>query len=237
MNTKEAAVLVTRLFTAFGKQPSEAQLDEWVKVQRRFNYRPDDVSGAIDSLIATSNRMPTIAEFRTAVMSVYTQRNAQSGQEVEVPGWVRRMNNEHRKEDFEWWNDRFGSFTPQARALIGEACSKGKARMALTLAKAINEMQDDYSILQASTATGVPVMSLRQAIASGRLQKLPHDPETTPIRVTREALEAAGYSLGNNAKQSASFSERWERLKALTSGNTFTITPPAQVVASGFSDF
>jgi hypothetical protein len=109
--------------------------------------------------------------------------------------------------------------------------------MALTLAKAINEMQDDYSILEASTATGVPVMSLRQAIASGRLQKLPHDPETTPIRVTREALEAAGYSLGNNAKQSASFSERWERLKALTSGNTFTITPPAQVVASGFSDF
>ena len=159
MNREEAVVLVSRLFTAYGKQPNESQIDEWVKAQRRFNYRPDDVSAAIDSLISTSNRMPTIAELRTAVMAVHTQRNTQSGAPAPKPAWLVKSENEWRTEDFEWWHARFGSLAPQAKALIGEACSKGKARLALTIARLINEMHkenlpftDRWERLKAHTA-------------------------------------------------------------------------------------
>ena len=179
MNQEQALALVGRLFTAYGRQPNEAQLDEWVKAQKRFNLRPDDTNAAIDSLINTSNRMPTIAELRTAIVTVQNQRLAQAGHEIEVPGWVRRMNNEHLKEDFEWWSERFGSYAPQARALIGEACKKGKARLAGSIAKLINEMH----------------------------------------------------------KENLTFTDRWERLKAHTSGTTYTITPPARVAASTFEEF
>lgn len=239
MNREEAVVLVSRLFTAYGKQPNESQIDEWVKAQRRFNYRPDDVSAAIDSLISTSNRMPTIAELRTAVMAVHTQRNTQSGAPAPKPGWLVKSENEWRTEDFEWWKDRFGSYAPQAKALIGESCSKGKTRLALTIAKLINEMQGDYSIIEASKATGVSVEKLRQAITSKKLLPVPYDlskAPVSPMMFTREALEAAGYSL-INPKENLSHADRWERLKQLTSGNTFVITPPARVAASTFEEF
>ena len=236
MNQEQALALVGRLFTAYGRQPNEAQLDEWVKAQKRFNFRPDDTNAAIDSLISTSNRMPTIAELRTAIVTVQNQRLAQAGHEIEVPGWVRRMNNEHLKEDFEWWSERFGSYAPQARALVGEACKKGKARLAGSIAKLINEMTSDYSLLEASNATGVSVEKLRQAITSGQLSIVPHDPLETPIRMTQQALEAAGYSL-IKPKENLSHADRWERLKAHASGTTYTITPPARVAASVLSEF
>ena len=179
MKEKEVAILVDRLFTAYNIKPNESQIEEWVKQQRRFNWRADDMSAAIDSLISTSNRMPTIAELRTAIVTAQNQRLSQAGHEIEVPGWVRRMNNEHLKEDFEWWSERFGSYAPQARALIGEACKKGKARLAGSIAKLINEMH----------------------------------------------------------KENLTFTDRWERLKAHTSGTTYTITPPARVAASVLSEF
>ena len=236
MKEKEVAILVDRLFTAYNIKPNESQIEEWVKQQRRFNWRADDMSAAIDSLISTSNRMPTIAELRTAIVTAQNQRLSQAGHEIEVPGWVRRMNNEHLKEDFEWWNERFGSYAPQARALIGEACKKGKARLAGSIAKLINEMTSDYSLLEASNATGVSVEKLRQAITSGQLSIVPHDPLETPIRMTQQALEAAGYSL-IKPKENLSHADRWERLKAHASGTTYIITPPARVAASVLSEF
>lgn len=194
MNREEAVVLVSRLFTAFSKTPNDSQIDEWVKAQKRFNYRPDDVSAAIDSLISTSNRMPTIAELRTAVMAVHTQRNTQSGAKAPKPGWLVKSENEWRTEDFDWWKARFGSLAPQAKFLIsdkivipntaktesnGDICSRGNTKMALTIAKLINEMH----------------------------------------------------------KENLPFTDRWERLKQLTSGDMYVITPPAKVAASVFEDF
>ena len=140
MNKEQALILVSRLFDAYGRKPSEANLVEWVKAQKRFNYRPDDVNAAIDNLIGTSSRMPTIAELRTAVMAIQTDRITQSDIPAPKPGWLVRAENEWRTEDFEWWHARFGSYAPQAKALIGEACSKGKARLSLSIAKLINDM-------------------------------------------------------------------------------------------------
>ena len=159
MNKEEVLILISRLFTGYGKTPGKEQLDEWVKQQRRFNWRADDMSAAIDSLLSTQNRFPTIAEFRTAVQSVVIQRTTQSGAPAPKPGWLVKSENEWRTEDFEWWHARFGSLAPQAKALIGEACSKGKARLALTIAKLINEMHkenlpftDRWERLKAHTA-------------------------------------------------------------------------------------
>jgi hypothetical protein len=239
MNKEEVLILISRLFTGYGKTPGKEQLDEWVKQQRRLNWRADDMSAAIDSLISTQNRFPTIAEFRTAVQSVVIQRTTQSGAPAPKPGWLVKSENEWRTEDFEWWKDRFGSYAPQAKALIGESCKKGKTRLALTIAKLINEMQGDYSIIEASKATGVSVEKLRQAITSKKLLPVPYDLSKTPVSpmmFTREALEAAGYSL-IKPKENLSHADRWERLKQLTSGNTFVITPPARVAASTFEEF
>ena len=159
MNKEQATMLVSRLFDAYGRKPSDSQIDEWVKAQRRHNYRPDDVNAAIDILISTSSRMPTIAELRTSVMAVQTERTRESNVPAPKPGWLVRAENEWRTDDFEWWNARFGSLAPQAKALIGEACSKGKARLALTIAKLINEMHkenlpftDRWERLKAHTA-------------------------------------------------------------------------------------
>ena len=194
MNREETIILISRLFTAYGKTPNEAQIDEWVKAQARFKFRADETSAAIDSLINTSNRMPTISELRTAVMSVRAQRASTEGAPAPKPSWLIKAEADWKREDFEWWHQRFGSLAPQARALIvqsvvipntaikdknGDLCSRGNARLAGTIARAINEMHRD---------------------------NLP-------------------------------FTDRWERLKELTSGNTFTITPPAQVAASAFEDF
>jgi len=192
MNTQEAAVLVNRLFTAFGKQPNKEQLDEWVKVQRRFNYRPDDVSAAIDSLISTSNRMPTIAELRTAVMAVHTQRNTQSGAPAPKPGWLVKSENEWRTEDFKWWKERFGSYAPQVKALIsdrvvipntamteanGDVCSRGDTRMALSIAKLINTMHkenlpftDRWERLKAHTAGTTYVITPPARVAASTFE-------------------------------------------------------------------
>lgn len=143
MNREETIILISRLFTAYGKTPNEAQIDEWVKAQARFKFRADETSAAIDSLINTSNRMPTIAELRTAVMSVRSQRASTEGAPAPKPSWLIKAEADWKREDFEWWHQRFGSLAPQARALIGEACSKGKARLSLGIARAINEMHRD----------------------------------------------------------------------------------------------
>jgi hypothetical protein len=192
MNREEAVVLVSRLFTAYGKQPNESQIDEWVKAQRRFNYRPDDVSAAIDSLISTSNRMPTIAELRTAVMAVHTQRNTQSGAPAPKPAWLVKSENEWRTEDFKWWKERFGSFAPQVKALIsdrvvipntsmteanGDVCSRGDTRMALSIAKLINEMHkenlpftDRWERLKAHTAGTTYVITPPARVAASTFE-------------------------------------------------------------------
>jgi chromosome segregation ATPase len=54
---------------------------------------------------------------------------------------------------------------------------------------------NDYTLLEASRLVGVAVITLRRSITSGRLEVLPRRTDKTPIRVTREALEAAGYSV------------------------------------------
>jgi uncharacterized coiled-coil protein SlyX len=54
---------------------------------------------------------------------------------------------------------------------------------------------NDYTLLEASRLVGVAVITLRRSIASGGLEALPRRTPKTPIRVTREALEAAGYSV------------------------------------------
>lgn len=143
MNKEQALILVSRLFDAYGRKPSDAMIDEWVKAQKRFNYRPDDVSAAIDNLIGTSSRMPTIAELRTAVMAIQTDRNTQSDTPAPKPAWLIKSENEWRQDDFEWWKERFGPYAPQAKSLIGEACTNGKARLSLTIAKLINEMHKE----------------------------------------------------------------------------------------------
>jgi hypothetical protein len=159
MNNNEMAILVERLFTLFRRNVTKTELDEWAKQLRRFNYRADDISSAIDNVFADSPRMPTLKEFRTAIMAVSTDRTTQSGHPAPKPDWLVRAENEWRTEDFEWWNARFGSLAPQAKALIGEACSKGKARLSLSIAKLINDMHrenlpflDRWERLKAQTA-------------------------------------------------------------------------------------
>lgn len=174
MNKAEALILVSRLFDAYSRKPSDSQIDEWVKAQRRHNYRPDDVNAAIDSLISTSSRMPTIAELRTAVMAVQTERTTQSGAPALKPNWLVRSENEWRTEDFEWWKVRFGPYAHQVKQLIvdqvvipgtavtesnGDICSRGNTRMALSIAKLINTMhkeklqfEDRWERLKAHTA-------------------------------------------------------------------------------------
>jgi hypothetical protein len=239
MKEQEVAILAERLYKFFHVKSTNEQLEEWVKLQRRFNWRPDDMSAAIDILISTSRRMPNVPEFQAAVMEVYAQRNTQSGAKASKPGWLVKSENEWRTEDFEWWKARFGSLAPQAKALIGESCKKGKARLALSIAKLINEMNSNYTILEASKATGVSVDKLRQAIVEKKLLPMPYDLSTTPVTPTMftpEALQAAGYSL-IKPKENLSHADRWERLKQLTSGDTYVITPPAKVAASVFEDF
>jgi len=192
MNKDELAILVERLFTLFRKNLTKTELDEWVKQINRFNYRADDVSAAIDSVFATSNRMPSLPEFRTAVMAVHTQRNTQSGAPAPKPGWLVKSENEWRTEDFKWWKERFGSFAPQVKALIsdrvvipntsmteanGDVCSRGDTRMALSIAKLINEMHkenlpftDRWERLKAHTAGTTYVITPPARVAASTFE-------------------------------------------------------------------
>ena len=192
MNKEEVLILISRLFTGYGKTPGKEQLDEWVKQQRRLNWRADDMSAAIDSLLSTQNRFPTIAEFRTAVQSVVIQRTTQSGAPAPKPGWLVKSENEWRTEDFKWWKERFGSYAPQVKALIsnrvvipntakteanGDVCSRGDTRMALSIAKLINEMHkenlpftDRWERLKAHTAGTTYVITPPARVAASTFE-------------------------------------------------------------------
>jgi len=114
-------VLLDRLFHAFGKEGTKKQVDEWLALMRKV--RPDDAAVAVQSLIETSNRFPTIAEFRTAAMQAYTVRIDAAKDMTDVSPIVRRIEAEAKREDFEWWRDRFGSYAPNVRQLVNETCS------------------------------------------------------------------------------------------------------------------
>jgi hypothetical protein len=110
-------------------------------------------------------------------MAVHTQRNTQSGAPAPKPAWLVKSENEWRTEDFEWWHARFGSLAPQAKALIGEACSKGKARLALTIARLINEMHkenlpftDRWERLKAHTAGTTYVITPPARVAASTFE-------------------------------------------------------------------
>jgi len=174
MNNNEMAILVERLFTLFRKNVTKTELDEWSKQLRRFNYRADDISSAIDNVFSDSPRMPTLKEFRTAITAVSTERTTRSGHQAAKPAWLVKSENEWRAEDFEWWKVRFGSYAPQVKVLIsdmvvipntaitepnGDVCSRGNTRMALSIAKLINTMHkenmpftDRWERLKAHTA-------------------------------------------------------------------------------------
>ena len=136
-------ILLDRLFSAFGKEGTKKQTDEWLRVMQHI--RADDSAVAIDSLIKTCNRFPTIAEFRTAAIQAQTVRLDAVKEMSEVSPIVRKVEAEALKETFNWWRDRFGSHAPNARRLIGETCAvaskpwKASALFASTISELENE--------------------------------------------------------------------------------------------------
>jgi len=133
MTQDQALTLVEKLFAAFNKEPLVKTVEEWTSIV--MNFRIDDGTNAVDTLIRTSNRMPSIAEFRTACMESWSQRkaknlNAQEG----VPVYVKQLDAEYRAEVLEWYRDIFGDYSKDARTLMAKSEHKrGQAQQVADL--------------------------------------------------------------------------------------------------------
>lgn len=121
-NTIEAHIfLIDRLCSAFGKEVTKKQTDEWLSIMKKV--RTDDAANAVQALIETNNRFPTIADFRREVVRVQTERMDKMTSE-DVSPVVRKLMAQYKQDDFEWWRDRFGTFAPNARAIVRDTCDK-----------------------------------------------------------------------------------------------------------------
>ena len=138
-------ILLDRLCAAHGKDLTKKQADEWLAQMDKF--RIDESAIAIQSLIETINRFPTIAEYRTACMQAWTVRleEAKSKGEEPVPPIVQAVEARALEEAFEWWRDRFGTYAKNTRNLVSETCEKAERRWnaAKALALTIHELDDE----------------------------------------------------------------------------------------------
>lgn len=107
---------IVRLFDTAGRDATKTQLIEWERVAKE--YRVDFVVQAVDYLIDNSERFPTIAHFKTALMDA-KYRHQQVGREMtEKNDFTRRQERQAELENDEWWTNRFGRYASDVRALM-----------------------------------------------------------------------------------------------------------------------